>query len=222
MKHLGQLISLIIILIPMNIKAYSCDYDISTNLKQLATNIDYTYDYTITNDDAFFYLTFTNVYKDLYLVNKTTNERYYPDANQDMSTIRIGPLNDGTAYEMVVYTNSYGSYYDCRNISLYSFYITTPTFNPYYQLDICKGYESYKLCNIWYNHGLTKEQFLTSMTNYIASLNKTDDNPSDEDKDQDNTVIKWYLSNYYYILPAIIIVGGYIIYADRKNNTFGF
>src|SRR5574344_1653192 len=102
MKRLGQLISLIIILIPMNIKAYSCDYDISTNLKQLATNIDYTYDYTITNDDAFFYLTFTNVYKDLYLVNKTTNERYYPDANQDMSTIRIGPLTDGTAYEMIV------------------------------------------------------------------------------------------------------------------------
>lgn len=208
---------LLFFMIPIHVKAsIFCTFETKAYLKSLASNINMSYDYVISNDKAIFSITFTNVYKDFILVDKTNNKTYYPDTTKDLSEIKIEGYESGKTYTFQIYT----TVTDCDDEILITLYANLPYYNSFYDLDVCSGLDSYDLCSRWYNHGLTKEKFIETVEKYKESLKeeKKDDDNSDDSKLP--YILEFYLKYYYIILPIIILGGGYVIYQHNKKDSF--
>ena len=220
MKRLLTVLFLLTILfLPFKVKAaWYCDYIELAELKDIATNIKYVYDYRIENDKAIFKITLTNIYKEFYVYDVKNDKYYYPDSNKDISEITIDGYQSGISYNFIVYTTRA----KCEEKVIYSFYVTLPTYNKYYNDLLCKDYQDYKLCQKWANLGnLSYDDFKKQMNEYIESLK-----PKEESKEEEGKVLYWllefYLKYYMYILPVIIISALIAIYSLNKKDRVGF
>ncbi len=203
-------------LLPNKIQAsVFCPFDTKIYLKNLASNINYTYDLNEQNGVSF-RITLSNIHKNLWIQRKDTGEKYYPDTSKDMSEITLEGFENGKSYQFDVYSNVE----DCDDDILFTIYVTLPTYNPYYNLEVCKGLEYYNLCGKWYNHGLSKEKFIEEVNKYRESINKKEEEEEKEKKDTSSFLLEFYLKYYYIILPAIIIPAGIYIYRYQKRERF--
>src|SRR5574344_933231 len=214
MKRQVTLITLIVLLLlPNVVQAYwNCDYTRLAKLKAYAANINTSYDYKMVDNTPKFTITITNIYKTMILYDNTSKKYYYPDTSKDMTDFTIDGYENGKSYQFTIYTTE-----DlCTDKIIYTFYVTLPPYNPYYNDSLCAKYPDYKLCQKWTNTGLTYDKFKTEMSNYISSNggNSTND-------DNENNLpewVKYYLKYYMLILPAIIVIGGGILYNYYKND----
>jgi len=197
------------------IGAWYCDYADMAKVKNIASNITTSYDYKINNNKADFTITITNIYKDIYIYDTFHDKYYYPKKGQDMTEVTLSNFPSGGSYLFQVYT----TIDKCEEEIVYSFYVTTPTYNKYYNDALCRDYQGYELCNRWANlNNMSYEEFKRSMTEYINSNKKTDDIVEDEEEIQD--LIEFYLEYYMYILPTIIVTLLGIIYLIKKSDSF--
>ena len=214
-KKILTLLVLTILCIPYTVHAsIFCDYTEKVRLKNLASNINKSYDYVETEDKAIFKITLSNVYKELYLKRKDTEEVFYPNSNQAMSEMVFENYESGKSYAFEIYT----THVDCEGDLLETLYIPLPTYNPYYKLPVCAGLDDYDLCSKWSNHGLTKEKFIETVTNYRNE--KGQEEEQEESKTQIPYWIEFYARYYYILLPIIIIGLGIAIYKLNKKETF--
>lgn len=192
-----------------------CTYEMKSYLKNLASNMNLSYDYIEQNENAIFTITISNVYKEFYIKEKKTGQIYYPDTSKEISEIILNNYISGQTYQFEVYTNIV----NCEDEILATFYTSLPSYNPYYKEEVCKGIEESELCSKWSNHSLSKEQFIEKVEQYKQSLKKEKiEIPKEEEKLP--YLLEFYLNYYYIILPVIIIGCGYFIYLYNKKDSF--
>lgn len=211
MKKIVVLIALL--LLPISkINAFYCTNSEMTRYKRLASNINYSYDYIEQNDDVTFKITLVNLNSEVYLVD--SNGKYYYQDNE----IVIDAL-DGQNISFKVYPrNNY-----CDTELLYTINITLPTYNKYYNDEICKDIQNYKLCQRWANINLNYEEFTKKVNEYKQSLIKEEPIVEEEKVEESllDYIIYYFAKYYYVILIAIIVFASIGIYkSSKKDNIY--
>ena len=146
------LFCLFLLILPISVNAECSSIEI-TRLKALAGNIDVTYDYTEKDDNVTFSATLHNVDKNL-SIKKIYQSGNYKNTNGD---VKIGNIMSGVTISIDVLANK------CNNEHIYTKYIVTPYFNPYYSDPLCVGNETKSLCQKWINtSNISYEKFTNS------------------------------------------------------------
>lgn len=206
MKKLGIFILFMLLYIG-KVDAYYCNYTDLANYKKIASNINYSYDYTMKGDTVEFNITLVNLSSEVYLKDNSGNTYYYVSDEINVTA------SSGENKVFYVYpTDSY-----CKNNYIYTIRIQLPTYNPYYKSELCTGIENYSLCQKWSTHNLTYEKFSSKIEEYKNSLKK-----DEEVIEKTKTFLDYfveYLLKYYFILLIIIILGcSYGIYKINKKS----
>ena len=174
-------VTLMFLLFPSTKVLAVCPSDSISKLKMLATNINYDYSYTETNNGIIFQVRFTNVHPKLYIYDDINKKSYYGDNN---SEVKIGNLEAGKQYKFVVKSSDRATssnrqevtviidgkestiVYDsgdnsseCKNIEIVNKYVNLPYYNIYYKDELCNGMEQYKICSKWNRTTLSYEEF---------------------------------------------------------------
>lgn len=202
-------------LLPIQIKAL-CDTSELARLKELASNINTSYDYRIENSKAYFDIIFNNVFSDLILVDPNGNQYYYDNYNKGQFIFNNYAQNN--KYKFDIYSNSES----CYDEYVSTIYVNTPTYNPYYQLSVCDDAKEYELCQRWVSHSLNRLEFIENVNNYKIEKNKT---IIDEDNNKISTIT--YVFNFIRMYALHIIIGISIIiiiikFIRYKKDSFGF
>jgi hypothetical protein len=192
-----------------NVSAY-CDYTELANMKKLASNISISYDYKYNSDldDVVFDVTLNNLSEGI-IVEDYLGVKY-PYA--DNKTLVLSNYNDGVKYKFAFTTDRTS----CLNKSLMTTYVNLPKYNSYYNDTVCDKLKDYYMCQMWYQHDLTKKEFDKKINEYLKVI----DEKEDKDDDIAATIIDFIMDNYYYFigLSAIIIV----IIIVRKSSYKDF
>lgn len=188
-----------------------CKYSELARLKRMASNINTSYDYVETEEDAIFNITLVNLSEELYLIDLNSETRY-DFINSEMN---IPNYESGTSVIYMIYSTDE----DCGEDPLYTIRINLPSYNMFYKDDLCKGIENYSLCQKWSSNYLGYNEFEKKVKAYKDSLEK-DNKVSIEEEEPSLLyfVIQFILENYYFMLIAIIGISGMLIYIINKKS----
>ena len=217
MKKSIFLIVLLFIL-NINVKALKyggCDYSSVSRMKALVNNINVYYDYHIQDEKAYFDVTLTNIMPGMRFIDSYNNKTYYySDTNDGELTITNYASQSGN-YKFY-FDNS-----DCSQVMLGTKYYSFPYYNPYYNDVECDGISDFSLCQRWVSRYYSYSQFVDLISEYKHNKNNRVENTEPEKVSGFlDIIIDFYLKNYYYILPAIIIVFGLIYVIYRRKTRF--
>ena len=196
-----------------NVDASLCDKEHLSQLKELANQVEVSYEYidysdNVVNDDGEIYdnidiydnseefvvnsyLVSVNLISDeLYIVDEYNNKYYYEQSENGMLKLTV---NSGVV-EFTIHS------WRCADYKLKTVKLDLPKFNVYSYRSECKELEEYEIdvCNPWYQGTITDSSFSKTIDEYL--------NPIVED------VIIWdkilnCLKNYYlYIIGGIFVV----------------
>ena len=205
---------LLLMFIPSNIVNAKCLYSDIANLKKMAANVNYVYEYKVSNNDAIFSITLTNLVKDFYFVDANKNVTYKNKTGE----LTLKNYNSG---DTIIY-NFYPNDSDCLDTPLYTLRIVLPKYNSFYTESVCTGAEEYSLCQKWSSHNLDIITFRNKVEQYKYSKLQADEKDESEETDKDSLFhyIIIFLVNYYYI---ILLLGGgtiaIIAYVRNKRNS---
>jgi hypothetical protein len=205
------LITILLLIVPtIEAHGYFCDYTDVAKYKKIASNINYSYEYELINDDVIFHVTLVNLNEALYL--KDSNGNIYNYTSNEI----VVDAKSGESLIFYVYPSD--KY--CTDNFIYTLRIQLPTYNKFYNDPICSGIENYSLCNKWSTHNLTYEKFIQNVTNYKESL-KTTENYEETIKSKGLLyyVAEFLISYYYIILIIIIVICSTIIYFRSKQDN---
>lgn len=212
MRRLPILLGLFILLLPFQTKAIICSNEDKVKYQTLASNITTSYTYTEENGRISFQITLSNI-PEGFIIKDTKNNKTY---NYQGNEITIYNLRSNTSYRFDVYTNDIY----CNNELLYSHYVTTPPYNPFYQDEVCIGMEDNALCQKFTNMTLSYNEFKEK----VNSLKNKEEKPNEEKKEENikgiyDYILEFYLDYYYIVLPIFIIGGIIIIYRYNKKSS---
>ncbi len=178
------------------VKAEECDNNYINNLKELANNISYDYEY-IGNDDNYqlYNLSFDGVDKELYIRYLGIN--FYDDYNFDH-------IESG-----VKYFDVYSS--ECFEEKISTITVELPVFNEYSLTGECKEIgDNLDICNKWYQGDISSELYNMELEKYYDSIDNT------------NEIIDVFYDNYIFIIGfgtlLIILIIILILYKKKKNT----
>jgi hypothetical protein len=212
-RYIYLLFTILLLTFCPKVGASVCSNSEKVSYQNLAKNISTSYEYV--EGTGTFNIIFTNVSSNLYIRNIKT-EVDYPYTNSEMV---LSNFKSGNSYKFGIYTSDF----NCRNEILYTFYITLPYYNPYYQDTLCSGIENYKYCKKFLTNSITYNEFVKNVNSYRDSLNET--TTDIEEVSSSNSYldyfIDFYLDYYYIILPLIIIICFIIRWRyNKKNDLF--
>lgn len=204
------LIILIFICFPKNILAARCDNKEKIKLASLAQNISFTYDYTEENHQVSFYIIFTNLQPGLKIKDVSNNREYTYNGNE----MTLYGYNPSSNYRFDVYADT-----TCKD-RLYSHYVTTPGYNPYYDNILCEGVTA-SICQKWATINYDYDTFVNEVNKYKSNNTAKTDRNEEKVMGIYDYIFK-FITNYYYIIfPIIIILGTTgIIMLRRKDDLF--
>ena len=207
------IIFVLMLLIPaVKVKAYYCNYLDVANYKKIAYNVNYMYEYVEKNGEITFNVTLVNLNKDIYFIDTTTGKKH-TFTNPE---ITLTGYNDG---EIIKY-NFYANDIYCDGSIINTLIVSLPKYNPYYNDKECEGIENFSLCQKWYSHNLTYEQFLKKIGEYKKENNTEEEIIKNVENDWRMFIIE-FLVNYYYILIIIIVLCFFgIYYINKKENIY--
>ena len=205
---------LLYVLFPLRASALVCSNEQRVNYQTLASNITTNYTYTEQNGTVTFQITLSNIYEGL-IVNDIKNGTTYPYQGNELT---ITNLNPNTSYRFDIYTSDVY----CRQEVLYSHYVNTPPYNPYYQDEVCVGAEKFALCQKWTQITMPYEEFKQKVEQLKKpAVEEPTINTKTTTKSFYDYAIELYLKYYYIVLPLFMIVGITIIYRyNKKNDLF--
>lgn len=204
------LIFMLLLIFPLvKVNGYYCNYQDVAKYKKIASNINYSYEYIETDNDVVFKITLVNLDPSLYLKDSKSNVYYYT------SSEIVVDGKSGENISFYVYpTDTF-----CKKESLYTIRIQLPTYNKFYKDEICKGIETYELCNKWSTHNLSYEKFTSKVISYKESLKKDEIIIEvNDEKTILDYIIKFAIDYYYVILILIIFICSTIIYIKNKKS----
>lgn len=207
----------LLVIVPIHTQAKECDYTTKAKLKRMASNINTSYTPVENGNTMSFTATITNVYPGLKVRNVRTKQWYDHNSGIDTNNmIVVESLVSGISYRFDVYSENV----DCGDDALASYYLTLPSYNPYYKDPLCVGIEEYQLCGKWLKHSLTHDEFVKEITKYKESLNQKD--IEKKEQKEINPIIQ-FVKDYYYIFIGLgVFVIAYVIYIRYKKDSFGF
>ncbi len=214
MKRIIGCIGLLFLLIPFQIKAILCKNEDKVKYQALANNITTSYTYQEENGTISFQIILSNIY-DRFTIKDVKNGVTYPYRGSELIIANLSP---NTSYRFDVYMEDLY----CKDELLYSHYVNTPPYNPYYQDPVCQGMENNALCQKWTNITLSYDEFKKK----VEGLKQPTEKPTEEKSKEDvkgiyDYILELYLDYYYIVLPIFIIGGIFIIYRyNKKNDLF--
>lgn len=185
---------------------FACDNGIKSSQKILASNVNFDLSYKINDDKATFSLTVTGLNDNLYITDQ--KGKVYSgnkEGNLVINNIQTGKNN------YYIYSNAY-SY--CSFGVLLTRTINVPTYNPYYNDELCGNHKNSDLCSRWNSIDLTYEEFKSA----ISRLDKVEQDTVIDDFVDD----KIYVFDYsIWLVIGIIFVSGIVLYfVERKKIGF--
>lgn len=192
-----------------------CEYSVISKLKSFVSNVNLSYDYYISNNEAYFNITLSNLVPDIYFVDSTSGKTYnYYDFNDGEITIRDIKSTNG-------HFKFYSAKSECYGVKLNNKYYNLPTYNTYYTDPLCEENRTYSLCQKWISVNYSYNEFKTLIQKYKEQKNEIDDNVVvDREETILDKIIKFYVKYYYFILPTIIIIGISTIVLIKRKNRF--
>ena len=213
-------IALLLILSVAKVEALTyggCEYKTISRMRSLISNINISYDYKIVNNKAYFDVTITNLFPDVYFVDSYDRKKYtYSDANNGEMVIKNYPINSGS-YKF------YSNLSDCYGVSLATKYYKFPSYNIYYDSDTCKEIPNFSLCQKWVSVNYSSSEFAKLVEDYKDGLKediKEEEKKIQYEKTSLDELVNFYINNYYYFLTAIIVVCLAIMIITRRKNRF--
>ena len=162
MKKCVMIILVVLSFLPVFIKAKECDWGEISAKKNLARNIDWSYEYYLENNKMYFDITISNVYEDLYIVDTTTSKKYAK------SEFTINKIADNQKLKFEIYSSECDEQVATKDISL-------PAYNKYYGTEYCEGIKEFSSCKKWQilNSSVTEDVIKQKTNEYRENLNKT-------------------------------------------------
>ena len=219
-KFLIVLFILTSVIFKINAKALSyggCEYSQISRLKSLVSNVNITYDYYIQNNQAYFNVTLSNLVPEVYFIDSNSNIKYtYSDSKNGEITI-YNQINSQVSYKF------YSNLNMCFGVKLSTKYYKMPTYNMYYNSDLCKDAENYNLCKKWTKNNYSYDEFEKLLTDYKNKKAEESDETEIEiiyEKTFLNYFIDFYVDYYYLLLIGIIVICLIIMHINKKKNRF--
>jgi len=185
---------------------YACDSGIKSTQKILASNVNFDLDYRINSNKATFSLTVTGLNDNLYITDEK-GKVYY--GNKDGILI-INNLSSGKN-KYYIYSKAYSF---CSFGTLLTRTVNVPTYNPYYDDELCNNHKSSDLCSRWNNLNLTYDEFKKA----ILKIEKEQQSDKKDDVVEDKEDIFDYL--IWIVLGTIVLSGSVVYFVKRKNIGF--
>lgn len=217
-KKIYYLALFAVLLVP-NIANASCSYEENVRLQKLANNINFNYSFVEESypDSIYKGINFTiiisNLFSDLYIYDNTSATTYYNTGGE----IVIPEVINGMTHEFKIYSNIDS----CKNTFIMTNYVVIPAYNRFYVSSLCKNIENYALCQKWYKHTLTEDEFASKIKKYKDDLNN-------QNNEEEPIVIEeslfeqvlYFLAKYnLQIFGSIIIISlSLIIYLKGKDD----
>lgn len=194
---------------PNTVFGARCENTEKIKLAALAKNISVTYDYVEENNQVFFQIIFSNLQPGLKIKDVTNNREFYYNGSE----LVLGRYQPNTISRFDVYSTTCDS-------RLYSHYVTLPGYNPYYSDPVCKDM-NISLCQKWVTINYDYNTFVNEVNKY-KQTNTVEIEPEQQEVLGIYDYIFKFLSEYYYIIFPIIIIGGItgIVILRKKDNLF--
>lgn len=211
---------IVLFIMPMYVFARSktdCDYTLLSDLKKIANNIDFTYEYKIENNIAYFDITITNITNDVYIVDSNNNSYYYSDTVNGI--LRLDNFKSGK-YQFKVISNNI----ECLSNNLLVKTLSLPYYNEFYNSEVCNGLENYYMCYKWYNYRGSYDLFEYEVNKYKESLKIDNIVNDDVNISLFDKIINFILKYFYLIFIIVLILIMIIIYLVKlikfRRNRF--
>ena len=102
--------------------------------------------------------------------------------------------------------------------TIFSNYVTLPSYNRFYKNTLCEGIENFDYCQKWFKHNMTYKEFYEGIIAYKNQRTSQVEIP-EEKKEWDILIIEFWGKYYLFILLGIIAICMIIMYFyDRKNT----
>ena len=203
-----------------NIKSLTyggCEYSQISKLKSYVSNINISYDYYIENNKAYFNVTINNIVPGIYFIDSATNKKYYYNNTMDGEITIKGYANSNGNYKF------YSALPECYGIKLGNKYYSFPSYNRYYESDICKQNRTYSLCQKWVKITYSYDELETKINEYNKNKLEKDETTEENivyNKTILDTIVEFYVKYYYIILVGIIAICIIVMVINRRKNKF--
>lgn len=204
MKVLFLLIMLVLFPIKTN-AAYEvidvrCTNEVKKKIREDGQDVVYRLSKVKVDENVTYTAYFYNVSDSIYL--KDSNNTIY-------TNLKIENLKPGSRISVNVYASN-KTY--CEGYKSSTIIINVPYYNPYFDSELCSGYENYSLCKEHVSVTLTKEEFIEKLNKYKKSLEKEEEEIVEEPIIEDeNNIIDFMLEYRYTILIIITLIVSTII-----------
>ena len=194
-----------------------CSNSEITTLKKYAANINFSYDYYIENDTAYFNIIVNNLVPQLYIYDEETDTDYFFEDTYDGEFVISGLTKErGEIQILSNLDNCFGEKIGVKNYIL-------PSYNKYYSDNICEKNKEHSLCQKWKKNNFTYEEFKKIMEDYEKTkLPKQEF--KEEEKKYEHTLLDYfvdfYVKYYYIILSLIIMICIIIMIISARKNKF--
>ena len=152
---------------PLFIEAKSCDWAEISDKKNLAREINWSYEYYFSDNDVYFDITATNILEDLYIKDLKSGKTY----NDKEMTIKKVLNNQKLSFE--IYSKNCNELIASKEMSL-------PAYNKYYGSEYCKGISEFSYCRKWgvVSLSVTEEVLKAKTDEYRNSLKTIEVEPT--------------------------------------------
>lgn len=193
-----------------------CSYSEITRLKNFISNINISYDYYEYGKDVYFYVTINNIVPGIFFVDSQTEKKYKYDDSIDGELVIMDYTGTGGSYKF------YSDLSNCYGIALGTKYYKFPTYNRYYNSDLCNNNKNYNLCQKWQNVTYSYSEFEKILKKYNEGKEEIVEEEIESVYEQSyvDMLIKFYIEYYYIILIGIIVVCVLIMIINKKRNSF--
>lgn len=221
MKRLVYILVISICLLPSLTKGLECSNEDRTRLQKLADNVTYTLEEYQKDGKMYFKTIFSGVSEDI-MIYSNQKFKYYLYTNYDgnyFGDLDADILNTGVTSSFYVY----GSSQNCGIMKLRSITINTPSFNPYYNDPVCKGFNNLSICQKWAKVELGYEDFAARVNKYKEQNKEvisTNPNVKDDNDEFDFFDIynKYYWPTFIGMICLLILLIVLWIKQNKKNR----
>ena len=187
---------------PFFITAKTCDWADISEEKNLAREINWSYEYYFSGGDIYFDITATNILEDLYVKDLKTQKVY----STKEFTIKKVLNNQKLTFE--IYSKNCGELIATKEMSL-------PAYNKYYGTEYCQGISEFSYCRKWGIVSMvTNEEVLKNKTEEYRKDLETDDI---EPQKYETNITGFYIFVALAILCLTLILN-VIIYGGREKD----
>ncbi len=207
------IVFVLLLLVPFSKVFAVCDYNEIAKLKKMAANVTISYDYVETDSSVRFKITLNNLRDEMYFIDKLTYTQYdYQSEEQTISNYRSG---------QTVRYDFYSTDPECAEYPLYTARVVLPSYNQYYQDEVCIGASEYSLCQKWSSHNLSYDNFVKKVTEYKNSLVEPEEPVIEENPSGTITFVQLiinFLLDYYIYIIIVLSLGLIALLAIRKKD----